>query len=161
MKTLIALMLLLAPLAAVAQVDKDATAKIERVMQERDAKLKGYYQQDLSKAKTPADINAVQQRYAPVFEEKVIGTDPALSAEQRVKLRKQNLYGNTERVSETEAEVSGTTIKDWCDDAARDHAVESFRGKDTKAMDMMFDSRRKALKAAADGKGLPEGCKPD
>lgn len=133
---------------AVAQVSEDAIRRIEKVQAERDAKLKVYYQEDIRAAKgNPAGLNAAANKYAPVFEKKIIGTDPALSAEQRMKLRTQNYYGREETVSETAAAVSATTITDWRDDAARGHAVETFRNqKDPTTMKMMFDARRQELK---------------
>lgn len=135
---------------AVAQISPETQARIERVKAERDVKMMNRYHEELNAAKgSPAAINAVQGRYAPMFDTKaVVGSDPALAPKQQMKLRVQNLYHQTGYISETSAEISSTTIRDWRDDVARQHAVDSFRDKDTKVMDQMFDARRDELKDA-------------
>lgn len=149
MKSLVALALVLVAAPAFAEVRQDVVNKIEKVQAERDIKMMNRYHEELNATKgNPAGANAVQQRYAPMYDKKVIGTDPALDAEQRVKLRRIGLEGAEEEISDTEAEISATTVKDWADDVARDHAIDTFRDNDPKAMKMMFDARKKDLEQA-------------
>lgn len=146
----VAACLVLMASGAFAQISPETQARIERVRAERDVKMMNRYQEEVKAAKgNPAALNTVQQKFSPMFDNKaVIGTDPALPPKQQMKLRVQNLYNQQGYISETAADMSSTTIRNWSEEVARDHAVDSFRDKDTKSMKMMFDARRDELKDA-------------
>lgn len=146
--TLIAVLALAAPFA-MAQIDAETQARIDKVRAERGVQVNQRYLEEIKGAKGNVKaINDVQNRYQPLYDTKGVGSDPRLPAEQMLKLRKQELLGKTEEVSETEAEVSASTVTNWSDDVARDYAIENFREDDPKTMKMMMDARRKELDEA-------------